>query len=205
MSRLPSVKPVRHLAWLLAMALTGCATVPVQRAPLDAAQQHEVLLGLAGFSLSGSVGVHITSTDRGFNASLGWEQKRDLAKVRLSAPIGGSMQLEYSPGHLRLINGRNDLSGAAAEDALKEELGFVPPFDALRYWILGMPEPGSPATETRDASGLLQQLEQRGWLISYDRHAAVDSAGGRVQMPGRVKVSRDDLRLTVAIRRWQLK
>jgi outer membrane lipoprotein LolB len=201
----------RWPAGVLLLALAGCATTPPTRTPLDPAQQREVLQLRNVFSLNGRVGVFRPATGaqassaQGFNATLDWRQQQDLAKVKLSGPFGtGSLQVEQGPGLLRVTGRGIDLSDLEAEQMLQRELGFLPPFDALRYWIRGLPAPGA-AVETRDTSGQLQQLDQQGWLIRYERQLAVSTAAGGMLLPGKLTATRDGLRLTLVVDRWRIK
>jgi outer membrane lipoprotein LolB len=173
---------------------------------LSAAQQRSLLEELADFSFSGKVVVAMA--DQGATPAVEWRQQRDIARVKFTGPLGvGSMQLEYSPDRLRLVSSNGDkLADAEAEQALERALGFVPPFAALRYWVLGVPAPGATtAVETRDAAGVLQQLEQQDWLIRYERHVAVNAAAGSVQLPAQLVATRDNLRLKLVVSRWRIK
>src|SRR5687767_5400983 len=92
-----------RLALVLSVVLTGCATQPSVRPPLDAAQQTDRLLQLTSFSLEGKVGV----APQGFSGSVNWQQQQSLAALKLSGPFGsGSMQLEYTPTSLRVSTSR---------------------------------------------------------------------------------------------------
>jgi outer membrane lipoprotein LolB len=81
----------------------------------------------------------------------------------------------------------------------------MPPFEALRYWVLGVPAPGAVTNETRDAAGLMQQLEQQGWTIVYERREAVASSAGGLQLPSKLRATRGEQRLTLVVDRWRLK
>ena len=52
---------------------------------------------------------------------------------------------------------------------------------------------------------MLQQLEQQGWLINFERHVAVSTAAGAVQLPARLAATRDGLRLRLVVDRWRMK
>ena len=199
----------RSCRWLLAvplLALAACVTTPpAPKRTLDAAQRHSLLQDLGAFSLTGRVAV--AAAGQGSTPSVEWRQQRDLSRVKLSGPLGvGSLQLEYSADSLRLITGNGDiLVDDAAQAVLSRELGFVPPFAALRYWILGEVAPAdAAAVETRDADGLLQRLEQQQWLILYERYMPVSTSAGIAQMPARLTATREGLRLRLVVDRWRL-
>lgn len=139
-------------------------------------------------------------------ASLDWQQRRDAARVRLAGPFGaGAITVEFSPGGLSIQARGETVQDAQAEAVLLQELGFVPPFDALRYWVLGLPAPGEPpVSQASSGEGRLDSLEQRGWSIRYDQWQAVAARGGGVQLPRRVTITREDLRLRVVVDRWTL-
>lgn len=188
---------------MLSLLLVACATTPPST-PLDSLQQRDALQRMAGFTFKGRVAV---ASQGGGLANVDWQQQHDLAKVKLSGPGGaGALQLEYSPGSLRIVTGRGDtLANDEAEQLLIRELGFLPPFDALRYWVLGIPAPSAPATESHDAAGLLQTISQQEWVVSYEGHKPVDTAAGRVQLPAKLVATRGNLRLKLVIDRWHMK
>lgn len=197
---------MRWLVGALLLALAACVTTPpAVRRTLDAAEQHSLLQELQTFSLTGRVAV--AAAGQGSTPSVEWQQQRELSRVKLSGPLGvGSLQLDYSADSLRLVTGNGDvLVDAEAQRALTRELGFVPPFEALRYWILGEPAPTDAAKiETRDAGGLLQRLEQQQWLIVYERYMPVNTSTGTAQMPARLTATREGLRLRLVVDRWRL-
>jgi outer membrane lipoprotein LolB len=190
----------------LLLVLAACVTTPpTVKRTLDPVQQHSLLKDLSTFSLNGRAGV--TAAGQRSTPAVEWRQRHEVASVKLSGPLGvGSLQLEYSPDLLRLVAGNGDvLVDDEARSALTRELGFVPPFAALRYWILGEPAPGDATiVATRDASGLLQQLEQQQWLIRYERYMPVGTAQGMAQMPARLTATRESLQLRLVIDRWHL-
>lgn len=202
MPRHPEFMRWRRLSWVLSLVLAGCATTPVAPPQLAPAQQRSLLQGLAAFAFTGRVAI----TGQDSAPSLEWQQKRDVASVRLTGRLGvGGIRVEYSPERLRLETSSGvKLGDDEAEQFLATELGFVPPFDSLRYWVLGLPAPGSPADQDFDADGRVQRLEQRDWLISYDRHVEVNTTAGAVQLPARLVATRDKLRLTLVIDRWRI-
>src|SRR6185369_735639 len=98
MRRSPDCNAWSRAAWALTLLLAACATTP-SSTPLNAVQQRDALLRMARFSFAGRVAV----APQGSSANVDWRQLQDLAKVNLSGPFGaGALQLEYSPGSLRI-------------------------------------------------------------------------------------------------------
>ncbi|MET0279876.1 MAG: lipoprotein insertase outer membrane protein LolB [Steroidobacteraceae bacterium] len=185
------------------LLLAGCATVPQPRSTLPPADEQALLLGLTSFALDGRAAV--AANGDGFNASVAWRQAGTETIVKLSGPIGGSLTLTYRPGFLRVANSRGQvLQDADAEAAVIEQLGFVPPFEALRYWVLGLPAPGEAPTERIDAAGRIAQLTQAQWQIRFERWVPVAAGSGEVQLPQRLTATREGVRLRVFVDKWRL-
>ena len=190
-----------RVSWVLPLLLAACASLPT-RAPLSADEQREQLQDLAAFSFTGRV----VMEGQDANPYIEWQQRRNVARVRLAGPAGvGGIRVEYSPERLRLETGSAVKRDEEAEQLLRTELGFVPPFDSLRYWVLGLPAPGSPAVPELDAQGQVQRMEQLGWVITYRRHVDVKTAAGALRLPALLTASRDGLGLRLVIDRWRIK
>lgn len=202
--RIVRVAPV--LAGLAAMlALAGCATTRVPQTLLPVPMQESLLAALPAFSVQGRVGIRAGAD--GTSASLDWRQQDEETRVRLAGPFGaGALVVTWRPDLLRLAGGGDEVhENAAAEGLLRQELGFVPPFEAMRYWVLGLEAPGEPPqSRTPSDQGRVGELVQQGWRIRYDQWTKVAADGGGVQLPRRLTITRDDLRLIVFVQRWKL-
>src|SRR5690606_15668410 len=134
--------------------------------------QEAFLRELAEFSLRGQSRV-VTAKDS-FSSNLSWAQDDGQAVVRLSV-FGGSLTATWQPGLLKLVSSKGGRwEGAEAERALVDELGFLPPFESLRYWMLGIEAPGEPATgRTPSESGRIAELRQQQWRIVYKEWQSV--------------------------------
>ena len=189
---------------VLALLLAACATTRAPRTLLPVAELEQLLRGLGEFSVNGRVAVR--AGDKGPIAFLDWQQRGEHARIRLSGHFGaGALTVDWSPTTLRLTSGDQIHEGAEAEAVLLHEIGLVPPFDAMRYWMLGLEAPGeAPALRTSSSSGRIGELTQRQWHIRYDEWMGVAAKGGGVQLPRLLNITRDDLRLRVIVRRWSL-
>jgi outer membrane lipoprotein LolB len=187
------------------LLLAGCVTAPVSHEPLSVPAQQDFLRGLGSFQFNGRAAVQVG--DESVTPSVSWRQKAAESQLKLAGPVfTGSMMLFYSPQSLRVTTSRGEkLQDAEAEQALSAQLGFLPPFDALRYWVLGIAAPGEPATgQVTDVGGRITELTQREWRIQYDRWTEVATPSGVVSLPQRLTATRANLRLKLFVERWKL-
>jgi outer membrane lipoprotein LolB len=127
---------------------------------------------------------------------LDWRQHADASEVHLAGPFGaGALVLELTSAGLSL-NGAPPSAEVAAQ--LQDRLGFELPLDNLRYWLLGVPDPGSSFELTRNAQDRALRLTQADWSIDYDRY--VPNNGD--WLPTRLVLTRADARVRIVVDRW---
>jgi len=101
--------------------------------------------------------------------------------------------------NLSIVTSHGDrLDNDAARAELASKLGFDPPLQSLRYWILGVPEPGQPAQESLDAQQRLSALQQDGWQIQYTDYMSV----GGEWLPSKLTLQRQGVRLRLVVDGW---
>jgi outer membrane lipoprotein LolB len=193
------VTGVRRLLQVLACAaLAGCAALhapsapPLAPAPWD--QRLARLEQARAWQLDGRTAVALGQ--QGWQASLDWRQSGAQSELHLAGPFGaGALMIKVTPEGL-------SMNGAPPSEAmvtqLQERLGFDPPLDSMRYWLLGIPDPSSPFELTRNAQDRAQHLAQAGWSIDYDKYVP----NGGDLLPGRLVLSRADVRVRIAVDRW---
>lgn len=175
----------------LTMVLSACAVLP----PLGE--------GLAAdFRLRGKIGVRDQSSSGGsFSASFDWIQAGDAFAIELWGPLGqGRTRLTGDDKTLTVTDPHGvTLAGESPEALMQEHLGWSAPVGVLQYWIRGRLAPGWRANAVdRDAAGHLTAFEQLGWAVELSRWR--ESAAGPV--PGRIRATRDDRRITVVCKEW---
>ena len=199
MRRMRRVALGAALAALLALAVDACRTVPVPSvAPWP--EQRAAAQALERYRFRGQLAAATAS--EGFSAALSWQQQGSASDAQLRAPFGvGGAHLRVDADGLQMTASSGAaLDGAAAHEAMISMLGFEPPLASLRYWLLGVPDPGAPGEEVLDGAQHLLRLTQHDWQIDYGDY----SRQGRLWLPGLVTLRRDQARLKVHITRWQL-
>ncbi len=183
--------------------LASCRTVPVRHEAVPAAAQawesrRPQLQARDQFELKGRVAV-ATGSD-GFNARLRWTQSGKQTHMSLDGPLGaGGVQVTSNGTGVSIVTSRGDrLDNDAARAELTQRLGFDPPIDSLRYWVLGVPDPGHPAQETLDAQQRLAALEQDGWQVLYTDYMSV----GGEWLPSKLTLQRQGVRVRLVVDGW---
>ena len=71
----------------------------------------------------------------------------------------------------------------------------------MRYWVLGLPVPNRKTQELHiDQAGHLVDLQQDGWRISVLRYQKV----GDLELPEKVYLQNDPLKVRLVVGEWQL-
>lgn len=188
---------------LVVAVLAGCAGVPPHTSGNEKAawQQHAAWLrAQADWSLQGRFALNVGR--RGWTAALRWVEHNGAYRIDISDPLGRTVaQLKGQPGRVTLrSDGRSPRTAASAAKLMQAELGWSLPVAGLRYWVRGLPAPGSSPMSMRfDGSGRLVRLRQDGWDVSYLDY---DNAFGAQSLPVRLVLINGDVRLTLLIDRW---
>ena len=194
---------LRKLLWAtIVVMLASCRTAPVRHDVAGPATAWEVrrpqLQARDQFVLKGRVAV-ATDSD-GFNARLRWTQAGKQTHMSLDGPLGaGGVQVTSDGSAVSIVTSRGDrLDNDAARAELASRLGFDPPIDNLRYWVLGVPEPSHPAQESLDSQQRLATLEQDGWQILYTDYMSV----GGEWLPSKLTLLRQGVRVRLVVDGW---
>jgi len=188
--------------WFLLLAfvsvLAGCAAPRIRpAAPLASWDERVTALEHAHtWQLDGRAAAALGQ--QGWQASLDWRQKESVSELHLAGPLGvGALALTLSPEGLSL-NGAPPPPAVTAQ--LEARLGFELPLENLRFWLLGIPNPGAPFELTRNAQDRALHLTQAGWTIDYDQYRPQ----GSDELPARMVLSKADARVRIAVDRWEL-
>jgi len=186
---------------VFALALAACQTVPVFPAPSTAwSVRRPALQNLDRFGLHGRVAVAVGN--QGFNAGLRWMQSAGVTHLSLTGPLGaGGVEVTADGGDLNIVTSSGKHLGAGeARAELADKLGFQPPLTSLRYWVLGVPDPGATASVQLDSQQRLTELTQDGWRIDYNAYMSV----GAEWLPRLMTLRREDVRVRMVVDGWQL-
>jgi len=181
--------------------LAGCATTPESVILPDISswdQRTEVLGDVENWEFKGRIAVK--AGDEGFNGKFNWAQQGDAFSATVGGPLGmGTVRIDGDGQVITLT----DKDGAETvlhdpEVELRWRYGWTIPVTSLRFWALGIPDPGQPAVTEFDDEGHLSRLEQSGWTVEISRYRE----GGGQQMPRTLTVTNPETRVRMVIDRW---
>jgi outer membrane lipoprotein LolB len=190
---------------IAALLLTACSTLhgtaPSGAQDESAWQSHRAqLTTLTAWQFDGEVGF-ISGKDSG-SGSLDWKQQDDKCSLDFHGPLGaGAVHMDGDATLLHVKTSRgDDFVTDDPETDLGVRLHQPLPVLSLRYWVLGLPDPGADFTKTSDANGELVILDQRGWHVEYRAYAPVDG----YSLPTQLTLQRDTVRIKLAVSDWTL-
>lgn len=192
-------KHSRCVAVAILIFAAGCRTLPVS-APVDWPAEKLARQQLSSWEMQGRAAV-ATASD-GWSAGIRWMQSGSVSELSLSGALGvGGVRVSSDGDSFAIDTSKGEhFEPPEAEAALERTIGVQLPVRNLRFWLLGVPAPASPATEVQGKDGQLERLEQDGWVVTYDRYAERE---GRT-LPGRVQLDRPPVRVRVIVKSWDL-
>ncbi len=193
----------RRPVWLLLglLSLLGCATTrPVVDLPeLDTWETRRAVLGeLREWQFKGRIAVK--AGDEGFNGKFNWSQRNDTFSATVGGPLGiGTVRIE-GDGRSVVLTDKDGMQTVLndAELDLRYRYGWTIPVASLRYWALGVPDPGMAAVAEFDDEGRLSSLRQSYWTVQISSYRE----GGGQQMPRILTATNPDTRVRMVIDQW---
>lgn len=204
---LPQAVGLLHVGALaVIVALAGCAQ-PAVRPVLPSATPHDLhrahvraISALRTWRLAGRLAVQ--AEIKGFSADLDWRESNSGFDLRVAAPLNrGTFALSGDASAVSLVTPKGETYTAAdAETLMRQHLGWALPLAGVRYWVRGLPDPALPVSaEHLDGAGRWTAFAQDGWQVSVLEYRV--AAG--LDLPSRLGLSHDKLRVRMVIKRWE--
>jgi outer membrane lipoprotein LolB len=203
------VSPVLSLLHLLliSLLLTGCAH-QLPKAPLiseDWPKHQAQVEARSKWQAIGKLGVKVPND--GGSMSLRWQQQPDQFNIDFSGPFGQNILGISGQGSQVTLSEPNKapITAKTAEELIRRNTGWTIPVTQLAFWVRGLPAPSAKITRfSANPQGLIGELEQLGWKLTYGDYLSVNTGTDIMAMPGRITAEFKDIRLTLVIREWQL-
>lgn len=202
------MKPLLLLRLLfIALLLSGCAH-QLPKAPLiseDWPKHQAQVEGFKHWQATGKLAVKVPND--GGSMSLRWQQEPARFQIDFTGPFGQNiLAIAGEPDYVTLSEpGKDPISAKTAEELIRRNTGWTIPVAQLAFWVRGLPAPTAKVTRfAPNAQGLIGELEQLGWKVTYGDYLSVANGTETIALPGRITAEFKDIRLTLVIREWQL-
>ena len=190
------------------VTLVACAPSPPEIAEPDrghlAALHQAQVEAISSWQLHGKVS--ILRDGKLWRAGLNWLHAEDSDRINLLSSGGRTlMRLQHSQGAASAIDNRGRTYHAASfRELVAKTLDADVPMEHLQDWVVGKPG-ASSGLLSLNQDGSLAAFQQAGWEVRYMRYQSVQHLLlGRLMLPTLLVLTRDDLKLTVSVQRWQL-
>ncbi|UCC13175.1 MAG: outer membrane lipoprotein LolB [Gammaproteobacteria bacterium] len=163
-------------------------------------ERRDLLRQLDDWRMEGRIALR-TGRD-GYNGTLSWEQMDDLLDFRFRGPFGfGGFRIHGDLDRLRIkTTSGEELLLTDPEAEMRDRFGWSLPVYSMRFWIVGVSDPGMTAEETVDDEGMLLELSQNGWDISFDGYRVEDG----LLLPKKIVMESGEVRIRVVADRWRI-
>jgi outer membrane lipoprotein LolB len=167
---------------------------------VDWLERRDMLREIEEFRMEGRLALN--TGRRGYSGTVSWEQNDDIVDFRFRGPFGfGGFRIHGDLDQLRVkTTAGEEFLLRDPELEMTERFGWSLPVHSMRYWILGVSDPGLPAQEVPDGEGLLESMEQAGWVVNFDAYGEIDG----LMLPRRLDMERGEVRIRVMSDRWDI-
>ena len=187
---------IRRLSFLLLLSamLSACSVAPeksienYQLADMQHLQQQK------NWSFEGRLA--LVSDKESVSVSINWRHAESHDEIELVGPLAqGRVKISVSPGQVEVDDGdvRNIYYGQA-DAMLSEQLGMDIPVSSLRFWVLGVNDPGYAFVEQSGG------FYQNGWLVRYKEMQNVNAN----ILPKKMTAEKDKARVKLIVDQWVL-
>lgn len=189
---------------LLSLFLSACVNkLPLKSVEFKAHQA--ALMPITQWKMTGKLGIK-TPTESG-SANIQWQQESAAYQIQLHGPLGQKSIVII--GDLQEVTlkekGKPIIKARSPEALIKKSTGWNLPLTQLNYWVRGLPAPKTKIKQiTPNATGLIAQLEQSGWVIDYLSYHQIQYQNQLIYLPKKIVATHGDIRLTLVIREWTL-
>lgn len=181
--------------------LSGCASWPTanRESTLVTERERASLMNLDIWRMEGRIGVQ--AKNDAWQAHISWVHESSQDRLLIQGPLNqGLISIALRKGLIYINQGHGE--GALSrepEKTLQERLGFSVPLYSLRYWLLGVPDPGEAHRVSSDKA-VVSGFVQAGWLLDVADYKAVDG----YRLPGKLKIQGNDVKLKLVIDSWNI-
>lgn len=179
---------------LSVISVAGCSLLSEKPVDVYRLQDMQVLQQQRQWYFEGRLAV--ADERDSISASVSWRHRLGRDDIELAGPLAqGRLIISVEAGLVAVDDGdsRKEFRGPV-EDVLAEQLGVTMPVNALRYWVLGLPDPEQSFVEQVDG------FFQAGWRVGFKEMQHVNA----IMLPRKINAEKDKTRIKLVVDQWDL-
>lgn len=154
---------------ILLLLLTSCAVIPSKTTKEEITEEVNPLIiqdNNRSWKLEAKVGYSDESTSN--QAYMIWQQNKDNYTIKIFGLSGELLRLNKEASIYKLrANGNDIVNPPNLTKEIIKKTGLYVPLAQIEYWVKGSAYPYSSSKADFNPQGLLINLEQNNWQISY--------------------------------------
>ncbi|MDD4916006.1 MAG: lipoprotein insertase outer membrane protein LolB [Methylococcales bacterium] len=176
-------------------ALNACSVLP-EKQPLEAypLAQMQHLQKQDNWYFEGRLA--LANEKDSISAAITWRHQPAKDNIELVGPLAqGRVVIEVTPGRVMVDDGDNPREyQGEVDEIVSRQLGVEMPVDALRFWVLGVNDPGWPVVEQGGG------FDQEGWRIRFKEMQQVQAE----RLPKKLSAEKDKTKIKLIVDQWEL-
>jgi len=176
------------------LLLSACASLQTATESNYSKTSRAQLYNVKDWFLAGRIAV--IATNDSWSANIEWHHLPASERIKLFGPLGqGAVIIELANGVVTIDRGGGKIQKSTQpEQFISQQLGLSVPIESLRFWAIGLPEPGRERQETADG------FVQDGWLVTYKAMQPIQNT----LIPQKMAVSNNQIKLKLIVDQWDL-
>ena len=137
-----------------------------------------------------------------WNGNIQWSQNSDQYNIFVSGPLSsGSFSLEGDSTQSTLKLAEDKIYESINPELLLEDhIGLRLPIKNLRYWVVGSPSPLDDSQIILNKDGLLGELSQMGWDITFKTYTKINN----ILLPRKIFLENTEYDVRLVIQNWKI-
>ena len=186
---------MKCLIWLVLVVLqTGCASLFEKPLAFDQQLDRRHLQQDRAWHFEGRLA--LSDAHESIQAAINWNHQLEKDVIELTGPLGqGRLAITVLAGLVVIEDGETRQEYQGDVDAvLSQQVAVAVPVRALKYWVLGVSDPGLVVANQENG------FVQAGWAVQYKEMQWVKS----LQLPKKMLAEKEVTKIKLIVDQWDI-
>ncbi len=196
---------IRNFAIIIILAMTSsCSWFNhiTKYQPSTNQENQQKLLAISEWRIEGALGINYHHKRE--MARFKWWQNQDSFLINVSGPLNlGAIKITGNNTQVTLTKSGRATKTTTIEQLMQLELGWSMPVSNIRYWILGLPKPGTKVEDKIvNLNNQLTEFTQDNWRVKFNDFNL--DHNNRLTIPNKIEIAAPGINLKIKVTKHQL-